>query len=64
MENETIDSLIDFFNKESKLYSGKENPDWTAEKNDGLRKGIAYTIQMMSIIKETTCDCVLRQFLS
>lgn len=56
MDNETIDSLIDFFNKEMKLYSGKENPDWTAEKNDGFRKGIVYTIQMLNIIKETTCD--------
>lgn len=56
MDSDTMNSVIDFFNKENKFYSGKDNPDWTAEKNDGFRKGIAYTIQMLNIIKETTRD--------
>ncbi|MCQ6659583.1 hypothetical protein [Leuconostoc citreum] len=56
MDNDTIDSIIDFFSKENKFYSEKENPDWTVDKNAGFRKRIAYTIQMLKTIKETTCD--------
>lgn len=56
MDNDTMNSIIDFFDKEDKLYSEKSNPDWSSEKNEGFREGIAYTIQMLNIIKETTCD--------
>ncbi|MBZ5985012.1 hypothetical protein KIJ05_07760 [Leuconostoc gelidum subsp. gasicomitatum] len=56
MDVDTMNSIIDFFSKEDEFYSENSNLDWTSEKNEGFRKGIAYTVEMLNIIKSSTYD--------
>jgi len=55
--NEIYEPIIKVLNKEIKLYTDFNNPDWTKEKNKGFIEGIKYCrylLTKMQMVENTS----------